>query len=197
MKGIVFTELIEMVENDLGFEIADRMIVGADLDNSGSYTSVGTYDHSQLIQLVVSLSAETGIEVPELVRAFGKHLFMRFHELYPHFFEGINSALQFLPLVEKYIHVEVRKLYPDAELPSFECEESNGVLKMTYSSTRPFADLAEGLILSCIDHFGKLVNVDRLDLEPKDGTHACFTLTPITSKSAVSTPSNAALNPQV
>lgn len=195
MKGIVFTELIEMVENDLGFDIADRMITNAKVENGGAYTSVGTYDHSQLIQLVVSLSEETGIEVPELVRAFGKHLFMRFHELYPYFFEGINSAFQFLPMVEKYIHVEVRKLYPDAELPSFECEESNSTLKMTYTSTRPFADLAEGLILSCIDHFGKLVNVDRLDLEPGDGTHACFTLTPITSKSTVPTTPNAALNP--
>jgi hypothetical protein len=29
MKGIVFTELIEMVEADLGLEIADQMILGA------------------------------------------------------------------------------------------------------------------------------------------------------------------------
>lgn len=29
-------------------------------------------------------------------------------------------AFQFLKNIENYIHVEVRKLYPDAELPTFE-----------------------------------------------------------------------------
>ncbi|QDT12179.1 heme NO-binding domain-containing protein [Planctomycetes bacterium K23_9] len=178
MKGIVFTELIEMVEADLGIDIADRMIGGAETSNNGAYTSVGTYDHAELIQLVISLSSETNIPVPELVRTFGKHLFGRFHELYPQFFTGINSAIDFLPMVETYIHVEVRKLYPDAELPSFECEITNGVLDMTYRSKRPFADLAEGLILACVDHYKDPIDIKRTDIGEQNGTEACFTLTP-------------------
>ncbi|MGB7342579.1 MAG: heme NO-binding domain-containing protein [Pirellulaceae bacterium] len=178
MKGIVFTELIEMVEADLGIEIADRMISGADTKNKGAYTSVGTYDHGELIQLVIALSEETKIPVPDLVRTFGKYLFVRFHELYPQFFDGINSAINFLPMVETYIHVEVRKLYPDAELPSFECEKKDGVLDMTYRSKRPFADLAEGLILACVDHYKDPIDVTRADLGEQNGTEACFTLTP-------------------
>jgi len=52
------------------------------------------------------------------------------------------------------IHVEVRKLYPDAELPTFTCDTSTpGRLTMLYRSSRPFADLAEGLIAGCIAHF--------------------------------------------
>ncbi|TWT89475.1 heme NO-binding domain-containing protein [Stieleria varia] len=179
MKGIVFTELIEMVEADLGIEIADRMIQSADTQNDGAYTAVGTYDHAELIRLVIALSQETGVPVPDLVRAFGRHLFSRFNTLYPQFFQGVESALDFLPLIETYIHVEVRKLYPDAELPSFECEKtSDGVLTMTYQSSRPFADLAEGLILACVDHFDDVVAVRRTELGKMDGTHACFTLTP-------------------
>ncbi|TWU60250.1 Heme NO binding protein [Rubripirellula tenax] len=178
MKGIVFTELIEMVEEDLGIEIADRMISGAKTANDGSYTSVGTYDHAELIQLVISLSAETGIPVADLVQTFGKHLFARFHELYPQFFAGVDSAIDFLPMVETYIHVEVRKLYPDAELPSFDCESNGGVLSMTYRSKRPFADLAEGLILACVDHYRQPISVTRHNLGKQDGTHACFVLTP-------------------
>ncbi|MFK8113217.1 MAG: heme NO-binding domain-containing protein [Rubripirellula sp.] len=178
MKGIVFTELIEMVEEDLGIDIADRMISGAETKNDGSYTAVGTYDHAELIQLVISLSAETKIPVPDLVRTFGRHLFGRFHALYPGFFEGIDSSIKFLPLVETYIHVEVRKLYPDAELPSFDCEESDGAMHMTYSSGRPFADLAEGLITACVDHFKDEIDVTRTDLGDQDGTNARFTLRP-------------------
>lgn len=178
MKGIVFTELIEMVEADLGIEIADKMIRGADTPNNGAYTSVGTYDHAELIQLVISLAHETGVPVPELVRAFGKHLFVRFNELYPHFFATSSSSIDFLPMVETFIHVEVRKLYPDAELPSFDCEIENGTLSMTYTSKRPFADLAEGLIVACVEHFHDDLTIVRTDLGEKNGTHACFTLSP-------------------
>lgn len=179
MKGIVFTELIEMVEADLGIEIADKMIGGANTSHAGAYTAVGTYDHAELIQLVISLSEETGVPVTELVRSFGKYLFGRFHVLYPQFFSGSDSAIDFLPLVESYIHVEVRKLYPDAELPAFDCECSDGVMRMTYRSKRPFADLAEGLILACVEHFNDEIKVRRIDLGERDGTNACFVLTPI------------------
>lgn len=180
MKGIVFTELIEMVEQDLGIEIADRMVEGAKTKNNGSYTSVGTYDHAELIQLVVSLSKETGVPVADLVRSFGKYLFARFSVLYPQFFEGITSSTQFLPLIETYIHVEVRKLYPDAELPSFDSQIEEGVLQLTYLSSRPFADLAEGLILACVDHFDDQLEVSRTDLGERNGTNAIFTLRPST-----------------
>lgn len=179
MKGIVFTELIEMVEEDLGLEIADRMIAGANTEKDGAYTSVGTYDHAELIELVVSLSAATDVSVPDLVKAFGRHLFARFSESYPQFFQGMESAIAFLPMVENFIHVEVRKLYPDAELPKFDCELSDaGVLEMTYNSSRPFADLAEGMIRACIAHFEDSLDVVRTDLGDKDGTAACFTLSP-------------------
>ena len=180
MKGIVFTELIEMVENDLGIDIADRMISNANTVNQGAYTSVGTYDHAELIQMVIALSEETSIAVPDLVKAFGRHLFSQFSQLYPQFFAGIDSAIEFLPRVETYIHVEVRKLYPDAELPTFDCVQADGVLEMTYQSKRPFADLAEGLILACVEHFGDQIRVDRADLGQQNGTQARFTLTPVT-----------------
>ena len=179
MKGIVFTELIEMVESDLGIDIADRMIANANVSNQGAYTAVGTYDHGELIRMVIALSEETGISVPDLVRAFGRHMFAQFSKSYPQFFDGIDSAIDFLPMVETYIHVEVRKLYPDAELPTFDCTVDDGVLEMTYRSRRPFADLADGLIRACIEHFGDSMNVTRVELGAQDGTEAKFTLNPI------------------
>ncbi|TWT94323.1 heme NO-binding domain-containing protein [Neorhodopirellula pilleata] len=178
MKGIVFTELIEMVEADLGIEIVDRMLTKADTPSQGSYTAVGTYDHGELIRLVIALSGETGIPVSELVRSFGRHLFGRFATLYPQFFRGVEGTLDFLPLIETYIHVEVRKLYPDAELPSFESEFVGESLEFYYQSSRPFADLAEGLVLACVDHFNERLDVQRIDLGDHDGRHAKFVISP-------------------
>ena len=89
MKGVVFTELLELVEEKFGDEIADQIIEESDLPSGGAYTAVGTYDHQEIFQLVTQLSAKTNAPVPTLVKAFGQHLFGRFYAGYPQFFEGI------------------------------------------------------------------------------------------------------------
>lgn len=164
MKGIVFSEFIEMVEDTFSPEIADRIIEQADLPSGGAYTSVGTYDHTEIIELVSKLSKETDVPVADLVRAFGVHLAARFSSLYPGFFEGADSSFSFLETIEDHVHKEVRKLYPDAELPTFSTKRINDTrMDMVYESKRPFADLAQGLIEGCASHFGESVNVERTD----------------------------------
>jgi hypothetical protein len=176
MKGIVFTEFLEMVESKFSYEITENIIEAADLPSGGVYTAVGTYDHAEIVALVTHLSKATNIAVPDLLKAFGHHLFFRFVAGFPQFFEGISSSQDFMERVDNYIHVEVRKLYPEAQLPSLEYEKpSPGVLKVTYRSNRPFADLADGLIAGCVEHFGDKVNVTREDVVP--GSVAVFTMT--------------------
>ena len=178
MKGVVFTEFQEMIEDQFGLEMYDRLIQACDLSSHGAYTSVGTYDHSELLKLVTKLSSETGAEVPELVRAFGVHLFSRFSVAYPQFLEGIETAIDFLRSVEDCIHVEVRKLYPDAELPKFTFEQiAESRWEMNYESSRPFADLAHGLIAATIEHFGDAIDLDRFDGPEASGMAARFVLT--------------------
>lgn len=178
MKGIVFTEFLEMVEDRFSVEIVERVIEASSLPSRGVYTSVGTYDHNEIIELVSNLSTLTGIAVPDLLQAFGEHLFGRFVSIYPHFFEGIQSAFVFLQKIEDYIHVEVKKLYPDAMLPNFEYDTStSGQMIMTYRSSRPFADIAEGLIKGCIRHFGEKIEIRREQTPGNQGTYARFILT--------------------
>jgi hypothetical protein len=178
MKGVVFTEFLEMVENQFSADVADQILEESDLPSGGIYTTVGTYDHDEMVTLVEALGKHSGMTTPELLRAFGEYLFGRFEAGYPAFFEATTSALEFLSKVDDYIHVEVRKLYPDAELPSFECHSPrSGKLEMTYQSTRPFAALAEGLIRGCIAHYGQPVDMEIEDLSNGDGTSARFILT--------------------
>ena len=161
MKGIVFTEFLEMVEDKFSADLVDDIIADSNLPNAGAYTAVGTYDHGELVQMVVALSKRTEIPAPALVQVFGEHLFGRFNVLYPSFFTGITSALDFLEGIETVIHTEVRKLYPDAQLPQFDCTRSQDGLKMLYSSPRHFGDLAEGLIKGAVAHFGGGIEVTR------------------------------------
>jgi hypothetical protein len=143
MKGVVFTEFLEMVEDRFSPDMADRIIEGAGLASGGVYTTVGTYDHREM-----------------------------------KYFEDVSSSFDFLQRIDHYIHVEVGKLYPDAELPSFDCDASQpGCLHLTYRSSRPFAALAEGLIRGCVAHYGEAVDIAVEDLSDGTGTAARFLLT--------------------
>ncbi|MBC2595400.1 heme NO-binding domain-containing protein [Ruficoccus amylovorans] len=170
MKGIVFTEFLEMVESRFGVEMTDVILEEADLPMSrGAYTAVGTYPHSEMVSLVTHLSGHSGLSVPDLLKSYGEHLFGRFHALYPGFFRDGGDAFDFLTSIHEVIHVEVKKLYPDAELPSFLCSSPEpGVLRMHYISSRQMQDFAEGLIIGCLKHFNQSSTIEK-ELQP-DGT---------------------------
>jgi hypothetical protein len=179
MKGVVFREFLEMVESKFGLEVVDQVIDQANVPSGAAYTTVGTYDHHELIAMVIQLSQISGVPIPDLVRTFGKHLFGRFVNLYPQFFVNVPSMFHMLEGIDNRIHVEVRKLYPDAQLPHFDCQRSNGELTLDYQSDRPFADFAEGLILGCIEHFKENVELIKEDRSGGKGTAMRFRLTKI------------------
>ncbi|MDP5170181.1 MAG: heme NO-binding domain-containing protein [Bacteroidia bacterium] len=177
MKGIVFTEFLEMVEEKFGFVTADAIVQDADLPSGGIYTAVGTYPHAEIVALVVQLSQKTSIPIPSLLQAFGQHLFPKFVQGYGGFFQNVTDPFVFLSSLENYIHVEVKKLYPDAELPSFDSHfPDEKTLVMEYRSARGMADFALGLLEGCLTHFQDPSTITREDLAP-NGSHTRFVLT--------------------
>lgn len=176
MKGMVFTEYIEFVEDTFGFDVAQEMIEGADLPNDGVYTGVGTYDSAELVSMVVKLSELTKIDVSELLTVYGKHLFVRFANLYPHFFHEGIKIFDFIDQIDNYIHVEVQKLYPDAELPSVATHkrEANS-MEIVYSSKRKFGDFAHGLLLGAVAFFKEDMTIEK-EILVEDGSKVKFIL---------------------
>lgn len=171
MKGVVFTELVEMVETVFSAEIADQMIEQANVPSGGAYTSVGTYDHEEIVSLVATLSELTGLSTDDLQQAYGRYLFGRFVVLYPQLVNRFNNALDMLTSVESVVHAEVNKLYPDAQLPRFEPKrEAPNALTLTYRSPRQMATLAHGLIEGCMVHFETDSVISRQNLD--DGSVA-------------------------
>ena len=177
MKGIVFTEFLTMVEERFSLALVEQIIEAAQLPSQGVYTSVGTYPVDEMVKLLQQLSTRSGIPIPDLLKQFGRYLIGRFVRGYPSFFAAHRSTLDFLSAVEEHIHVEVRKLYADAELPRFLCERTNEqTLTMVYRSPRGLADLAEGLIAGCAAHYHQDVHVAREDLSGGSGTQVRFTI---------------------
>lgn len=179
MKGVVFTAFLDYCEKKFSVETMDKVIEESNLPTHGSYTSVGTYPAEEMFELLNNLSKEVNVPVSGLLKLYGRSLFGVFKLQYPEFFVETKNTFEFLKNVENYIHVEVRKLYPDAELPHFDFEnpaEKNRMI-MIYRSKRPMGDLAEGLIEGCAEYHNENIEIHRKDLPTKEGTKVKFDLT--------------------
>lgn len=176
MKGIVFTEYLDFVEENFGYDLVDQLVTKCDLASGGSYTAVGSYDFSEMHQLMVMTCEHTKKDPPYLLRKFGWHLFGVFTKGYPQFFTSANSSFDIFTTLDDKIHPEVLKLYPDAELPRFDIESLKpNQLIMCYRSSRRMGDFAVGLIEACMDHFNEAgsIKTDQLD---KHGEIVRFTI---------------------
>jgi hypothetical protein len=176
MKGIIFTGFLEMIEQKFGYELVDKMLTENDLESKGVYTSIGTYNYSEMVQLIVDLSARTEIAIPILLKEYGKYFFDVLYNSYPHFFKTVPSAFVFLESIENHIHIEVKKIYPKVELPTFETKMiGQDTLEIIYYSERKMADFAEGLIIRTLNYFQGPCSIIRENIK-EDGSIVKFLL---------------------
>lgn len=173
MKGIVFTEFLEMVEKDFGYEIVDQILNDSQLESGGAYTSVGTYNHAEMIQLLLNLSKVSSQNVSTLLESFGNYIFVTFRKGYPAFFDTCTHGFDFLESIDNHIHVEVKKLYPDAMLPRFESEKEGDEMRLRYFSDRRMSDFALGLIKATMHHYGHGFSVEKTESNT-DGSEVLF-----------------------
>ncbi len=162
MKGIVFTTLNDMVEEKFGLETWEALLDKVHPESKGIYTAGGTYKDAELISYVMELSKLKNIEPPQLIEAFGVYFFPVLATKYPVFFpEGITFK-EFMKSVDKIIHVEVNKLYPDAILPSMSYEDpSPNELIIIYRSPRKLCALAVGLTKGAANHFNVPITIQH------------------------------------
>jgi hypothetical protein len=165
MLGRIFTEFFTLVETEFGDDMLDVIIEDAELPNEGAYTAVGNYDDLELIRLVTALSERTHLDVPDLVKVFGTFIFERLILIYPKFTENMNDSFTFLSSIDNVIHVEVKKLYPNASLPKFHTYFQDDTLVMIYQSAKNLPDLAEGLIIGAGKYFNESLIIQRQLLE--------------------------------
>ena len=176
MKGIVFTEFLDLVEDKFGLEVVDKIINASDLESEGIYTSVGTYKFSEMLQLLQHLSAHTDISIDDLLLVYAEHFFSVLESSYPGLLATYKDPIEMISSIEDHIHVEVRKIYPDAELPTFEViEKTENSLIMDYRSSRAMHHFGLGLMNKTFEHFNSTAKI-TLEKIKADGTHVRFVI---------------------
>ncbi|WP_405351081.1 heme NO-binding domain-containing protein [Nonlabens sp. Asnod3-H03] len=176
MKGIVFTEFLDLVEEKFGLGMVDQIIEQSQLPSNGVYTSIGTYSFAEMLQLIQNLSANTGLSIDQLLLAYGEHFFNVIENSYPGLLATYKDPIEMLSSIENHIHIEVRKIYPDAELPTFEVlEKSDQHLVMIYKSSRAMHHFGLGLMNRTFAHFEMTSNI-QIEKIKEDGTEVKFTI---------------------
>jgi hypothetical protein len=171
VKGIVFNLAEEVVSETHGSDAWDDLLDAAGVD--GVYTSLGSYPDDDMHRLIKA-GAEA-FEVPpyDVLKAIGTGAMPLLAERYPEFFEPHTTARSFTLTVNDIIHPEVRKLYPGADVPEFDFDDTDpDELVITYHSGRQLCALAEGFIEGAAAHYGERAVIRQERCMPR-GDECC------------------------
>jgi len=154
MKGFIFTNFLDFVEKSNGLDMVDQMLGESDLASEGVYSAFNSYEFEELATLLTYVSNKTDIAPQVLLEAFGRFVFPYLIGKHSYIVEKYSNALDLLAGIESHIHIEVKKLYEDAELPTFSvAEKTQNSLTLIYSSSRGLTYFAIGLMRETLDFF--------------------------------------------
>jgi hypothetical protein len=154
MKGHIFNLLEKFIIEITDANVYESIIAECRLITKGPFIRPGKYPDEDLAEIVDKTVQYLGITVNEAHYAFGKWIFPHLLLISaPEVRELRNPKALFLQL--DYIHrIELKKLWPDAEPPTFQCEDTGPAqLRMIYDSRREMFDLVDGVIASVADYY--------------------------------------------
>ncbi len=171
MKGFIFTNFLDFVEKSNGLEMVDQMLGECDLASEGVYSAFNSYEFDELVSLLTFVSKKTGIEPQVLLEAFGRFVFPYLIGKHSYIVEKYSNALDLIAGIESHIHIEVKKLYEDAELPTFSVvEKTQNSLTLIYTSSRGLTYFAIGLMRETLDFFKVKGKVSMVENYNNDGS---------------------------
>lgn len=168
MKGIIYVELLGFLDQAGGPAFTEKVLAAAGLDGGGVFLRIGQYPWGEAVKIVTQAATITGQDADLLCEQFGAFLFERFTVLYPGMISAYASTDGLMAHIEDHIHEEVRILYPDAVTPKVHYRaDGQDAFVVDYSSHRPFARIAYGLISGAMRHFGDDRTISWLSSEPR------------------------------
>jgi hypothetical protein len=154
MKGFIFTNFLEFTEKKHGLKMVDEMITESNLPSEGIYSAFNSYDFNELVILLTYLSQKTNTKPEVILEELGKFILPYLICKHSYITEKYTKPLDFLAGIQNHIHIEVKKLYNDADLPTFSVENrTDNKLTLIYKSSRGLTYFAIGMIKASFKHF--------------------------------------------
>lgn len=169
MKGVLFTELIEMMEDLMGLEFTNRVIENAHLKNKGAYTTIGFYQYQDMLKLMESLNKQVNSPQDILLKSYGEYFFYRKTQRHSGEIKKYKDAFSLLKEAPQILDREIRKLEPNALIPEIKTKKINkNTMQLYYHSEEKMSYLMEGLIKGCIGYFEEPITLKRENLNAEE-----------------------------
>ena len=178
VKGILFTEFLELIETQFGADMLDSVLDEVNPASGGIYTTMSSYDHSELVDILRVLSKHSNVPLANLNKTFGMYYVPEFTASYTDLFDRHSSSFALLENIEWLIHSEARRLYPSAVPPKIDCNRlSPTSMELVHEGPKCLGDVAEGVIHGCAFYYGEKITVRRRVLRDSTCTIERFLLT--------------------
>lgn len=177
MKGVIFKAFEDFVTTNWGDEVYEQLLDNTQLTTDEPFVGPGTYPDADLLALVSTAIAKLGVPLEDALRAFGKHAFPLLAAGAKDLVDAHAHPKPFLAVVDSIIHMEVRKLYPDAETPRVLIEDvgpDKAVLR--YESARGLCAVLVGLVEGAGDYFDSPVALSETKCTHRGDAHCEFDL---------------------
>ena len=173
MKGIIFNIAEAFIRTEYGDEAYDKIVSHSSFQTNEPFVGPGTYPDSDFLEMVGKAISELGLEPAIFLKKFGHFAFFKLAERHPNFLSGMEHPKDFLKTVNDVVHVEVRKLYSQAYLPTFTyADPSEDELVITYHSKRKLYPFMEGLIDGVATYFKTPILQEQV-IYQKNGEEFC------------------------
>ncbi len=172
MKGSIFLLFEEFVVESYGEELFEELLASTELETVEPFVAPGTYPATDLVALLMTASAKSGLSTDELLHRFGVFAFPALARSAGPLLDGIDSPQVLLQSLEAVVHTEIRKLDPEANPARFEVVDLGpDELELHYVSPLGLFSLVEGLLDGIAAWFDQPVVHQRVST---DGTNAVF-----------------------
>ncbi len=156
MKGIIFNLFEDFIISKFGEEFYENILATSNTGSLNPFDIVGpgSYPDEAFHTLIGKAAEKANTDTMEILRDMGRHSLPMLAKRYPQFFRDYNHPREFLKTASMIHHVEVRKLYRNAEVPNFFVEDhGDDHMSLIYHSKRNLCHLAEGLLAGLGDYY--------------------------------------------
>ena len=177
MKGIFFTELLEMAEREYGSHTVEKVISSLDAGYHGVFNPHTDYSYKHFFDLIGLISLEVKLSPSDIAKNFGEYLFSRLVILFRPQFAGNSDIFQFLEQIDYFIHVKMQEKFPHDGIKGFKTERlDENTFIVSYRSKRELIDLAIGLFMGCQKFFSEDIILNTEIKFEQEKEFVCFTI---------------------
>lgn len=160
MKGVIFSCLREMVENEFGADKWVDALERAGLHRTTTYMPIADVDDETIIRVVDALCEVLGVTQQRAADEFGRYWVCNYaSKLYSAYFTDVNSAKELLLKMDD-VHIATTRAIVNAHPPRFMYEDvGENTLIMEYNSARGLMSFFTGLVRGAAEHYGETAEI--------------------------------------